>query len=183
MNICSAILYILIKVFSHAVRRADSIQSKRKVSSLSDRSDTSEPGLYGEVSGEESPGILSDDQPPESPSDSNDTDETNKNFPWMKVVVCVASNFNFYCCHQTFCHPYCHRRQMRASERLIRAVRKVYGEEFGIVSGSTLFDFDTDFKKEGGEGKKEKRSRKVSDQTSAQVSPVRRKDSVGRKFK
>ena len=63
------------------------MQSKRKVSSLSDRSDTSEQGGGGEVSGEESPGILSDDQPPESPSDSNDTDDTAKNMPWLKVSV------------------------------------------------------------------------------------------------
>ena len=162
------------------VRRADSIQSKRKVSSLSDRSDTSEPGLGGEVSGEESPGILSDDQPPESPSDSNDTDETNKNFPWMKVISQVVNSFNFYCSHQNFCHPYCHRRQMRASGRLIKSVRKVYGEEFGIVNGAGTFDFDLDKKDDG---KKDKRSRKVSEQTSAQVSPVRRKDSVGKKYK
>jgi len=52
---------------------------------LSDRSDTSEPGGGGEVSGEESPGVLSDDQPPESPSDSNETDDTSKNMPWLKV--------------------------------------------------------------------------------------------------
>lgn len=147
---------------------------------MSDRSDTSEPGLYGEVSGEESPGILSDDQPPESPSDSNDTDETNKNFPWMKVVVQIASSFTYRCLHQHFCHPYCHRRQMRAGDRLIKAVRKVYGEEFGVKNGTGLFDYDNDKKEDG---KREKRSRKVSDQTSAQVSPVRRKDSVGRKFR
>lgn len=162
------------------MRRTDSIQSKRKVSSLSDRSDTSEPGLGGEVSGDESPGILSDDQPPESPSDSNDTDETNKNFPWMKVVAQVSNSFNFYCSHQHFCHPYCHRRQMRASGRLIKSVRKIYGEEFGIVNGKRTFDFETDKKDDA---KKEKRNRKVSDQMSAQVSPVRRKDSVGKKFK
>jgi len=70
-----------------SVKRTDSVQSKRKVSSLSDRSDTSEQGGGGEVSGEESPGILSDDQPPESPSDSNDTDDTSKNMPWLKVSV------------------------------------------------------------------------------------------------
>ncbi|XP_044582762.1 protein unc-80 homolog isoform X13 [Cotesia glomerata] len=164
-----------------AVRRADSIQSKRKVSSLSDRSDTSEQ-YAGEVSGEESPGILSDDQPPESPSDSNDTDDTNKNFPWMKVLVQFTATSNFFCSHQNFCHPYCHRRQMRACARLIKSVRKVYGEEFGIINGASTFDFDGDCKKDG-DGKKDKRVRKVSDQTSAQVSPVRRKDSVGRKFK
>lgn len=38
------------------VKRTDSIQSRRKVSSLSDRSDTSEPGAQS--GGEESPGIL-----------------------------------------------------------------------------------------------------------------------------
>ncbi|KAK2588606.1 hypothetical protein KPH14_006375 [Odynerus spinipes] len=165
---------------AYTVKRADSIQSKRKVSSLSDRSDTSEPGLGGEVSGEESPGILSDDQPPESPSDSNETDETNKNFPWMKVLVQVSNSFNFYCSHQNFCHPFCHRRQMRASSRLIKSVRKIYGEEFGILNGTGMFDIDTDKKEDG---KKDKRSRKVSEQASTQVSPVRRKDSVGRKYK
>ncbi|XP_076183174.1 unc80, NALCN channel complex subunit isoform X2 [Ptiloglossa arizonensis] len=165
---------------AYTVRRADSIQSKRKVSSLSDRSDTSEPGFGGEISGEESPGILIDDQPPESPSDSNETDETNKNFPWMKVLVQFANSFNIYCSHQNFCHPYCHRRQMRASSRLIKSVRKIYGEKFGILNGTGMFDFDTE-KKEG--NKKDKRCRKVSEQTSTQVSPVRRKDSVGKKYK
>ncbi|XP_072743186.1 protein unc-80 homolog isoform X2 [Anoplolepis gracilipes] len=165
---------------AYTIKRADSIQSKRKVSSLSDRSDTSEPGAAGEVSGEESPGILSDDQPPESPSDSNETDETNKNFPWMKVLVQFTNSFNFYCSHQNFCHPFCHRRQMRASGRLIKSVKKIYGEKFGILNGTGLLDVDTDKKEDG---KKDKRSRKVSDQTSTQVSPVRRKDSVGRKYK
>lgn len=69
-----------------AVKRADSIQSKRKVSSISDRSDFSEQGV--EASGEESPGVLSDEIPPASPSDSNDTDETCSNLPWMKVIQC-----------------------------------------------------------------------------------------------
>lgn len=69
---------------------------------------------------------------------------------------------------------------MRACGRLIKSVRKVYGEEFGILNGTNTFDFDADKKDDG---KKDKRGRKVSDQTSAQVSPVRRKDSVGRKFK
>lgn len=83
------------------VKRADSIQSRRKVSSLSDRSDTSDvntgvtsgmnitPGTAAVADGsggEESPGVLSDDHdhPPESP-DSNDTDDTAKGLPWIKV--------------------------------------------------------------------------------------------------
>lgn len=101
------------------MKRTDSIQSRRKVSSLSDRSDTSDQG------GEESPGILSDDQPPESPSDSNDTDETGKTMPWMKSILELMNSFNYYCSHQNYCHPYCYRRHMRAASRLLRAVRKV----------------------------------------------------------
>ncbi|XP_023318464.1 protein unc-80 homolog isoform X2 [Trichogramma pretiosum] len=177
---------------------AYTIQSKRKVSSLSDRSDTSEPGglLYGvgggggggggEVSGEESPGILSDDQQPESPSDSNDTDDcTTKNFPWMRIVAQMTAHYHFLCDHQSFCHPFCHRRQMRAGEKLIKAVRKIYGEEFGYVGGMDMFgDPDAPEKKAAEEerGKKDKRCRKVSDQQSVQVSPVKRKDSMGRKL-
>jgi hypothetical protein len=84
----SLFIYNLKTLISISVKRTDSVQSKRKVSSLSDRSDTSEQGV-GEVSGEESPGILSDEQQPESPSDSNDSDDTAKNMPWMKVNVYV----------------------------------------------------------------------------------------------
>ncbi|CAG9815242.1 unnamed protein product [Phaedon cochleariae] len=161
-----------------SVKRTDSIQSKRKVSSISDRSDTSEPGAPGEVSGEESPGVLSDDQPPESPSDSNDTDDTTKTMPWLKVMVQVANSFYYFCPHQNFCHPFCYKKVMRGCNRLIKAVRKVYGEEFGLLEDRLSMDFG-DKKKSN---KKEKnQNRKVSDQTSSTVSPIRRKDSVGKK--
>ncbi len=62
----------------------DSIQSKRQKGSLSDRSDTSE---LCPSAGEESPGIMEspDEQIPESPSDSNDPDDTSVNMPWIKV--------------------------------------------------------------------------------------------------
>ncbi|CAH1139308.1 unnamed protein product [Phyllotreta striolata] len=161
------------------VKRTDSIQSKRKVSSISDRSDTSEPGAPGEVSGEESPGVLSDEQPPESPSDSNDADDTSKNMPWLKTMIQVSNSFYYFCPHQSFCHPFCYRRVMRACSRLVKATRKIYGEEFGILDDKLCMDF-------GGKKKTKKDkgpNRKVSDQTSSTVSPIRRKDSVGRKDK
>ncbi|XP_023247885.1 protein unc-80 homolog [Copidosoma floridanum] len=161
-------------------RRAESIQSKRKVSSLSDRSDISEPGMYGEISGEESPGILSDDQPPESPSDSNDNDEINKSFPWMKIVVATACSFNFLCCHQRYCHPNCHRRQMRASERLIRAVRHIYNEDFHQTSDEALLNLKTEKKSNR---KKDKRNQKNSQLVNEQLSSAEKKDSNGHKFR
>ncbi|CAH0723740.1 unnamed protein product, partial [Brenthis ino] len=131
-------------------RRSDSIQSRRKVSSLSDRSDTSEvyPGTGGTVimpnevdsGGEESPGVLSDDHdhPPDSP-DSNSTDlpDTSKSFPWLKVIVKYLNSFNYVCCHQNFCHPYCFRRNMRATVRLMKSVQKIYGEKFGPEINTT----------------------------------------------
>ncbi|XP_063389820.1 protein unc-80 homolog [Cydia fagiglandana] len=131
-------------------RRSESIQSRRKVSSLSDRSDTSEiyPPAGGTVimpnevdsGGEESPGVLSDDHdhPPDSP-DSNSTDppDNNKGFPWLKVMVKFLNSFNYVCCHQNFCHPYCFRRNMRASARLMKSVQKIYGEKFGPEVNAT----------------------------------------------
>lgn len=58
--------------------------------------------MGGDVSGEESPGVLSDDQPPESPSDSNEADDTSKNMPWLKVGISRYENAkeilqNFIC--------------------------------------------------------------------------------------
>ncbi|CAH0559503.1 unnamed protein product [Brassicogethes aeneus] len=160
------------------VKRTDSIQSKRKVSSISDRSDTSEPGIVGEASGEESPGVLSDDQPPESPSDT-DTDDFTKNMPWLKTMVLVSNSFYYFCTHQNFCHPFCYRRVMRGCSRLIKAVRKIYGEEFGVLDEKLTMDYE-----EKKKNKKDKnQNRKVSDQTSSQISPIRRKDSVGKKDK
>lgn len=68
---------------------------------------------------------------------------------------------------------------MRACSRLVKAVRKVYGEEFGVLDDKLSMDCDSKKK-----NKKDKnQNRKVSDQTSSQVSPIRRKDSVGKKDK
>lgn len=41
-----------------------------------------------DISGEESPGILSDDQPPESPSDAPDIEEgiSTRGMPWLRVT-------------------------------------------------------------------------------------------------
>jgi len=70
-----------------AIKRSDSVRSKRKVSSISDRSDISDVPMEHDISGEESPGILSDDQPPESPSDTQDLDEgiATRGMPWLRV--------------------------------------------------------------------------------------------------
>lgn len=56
----------------------------------------------------------------------------------------------------------------------------MYGEEFGMLEDKASPDFES----KGRKGKKDKsQNRKVSDQTSSQVSPIRRKDSVGKKDK
>lgn len=45
--------------------------------------------------------------------------------PFLQVVVQIANSFNFYCSHQSFCHPFCYRRHMRACSRLMKSVRRV----------------------------------------------------------
>ncbi|CAH2040543.1 unnamed protein product, partial [Iphiclides podalirius] len=154
-------------------RRSDSIQSRRKVSSLSDRSDTSEvfPGAVimpneMDSGGEESPGVLSDDHehPPDSP-DSNSTDppDNNKGFPWLKVMVKFLNSFNYVCCHQNFCHPYCFRRNMRATVRLMKSVQKIYGEKFGP-------EINTQSSEEGSGGtRRGRRARKPSEHATDRI--------------
>lgn len=92
----------------------------------------------------------------------------------------MAHSFNFYCSHQNFCHPFCYRRQMRACERLMRAVRKVYGEQSELMAAveAGLREKEREIKKD-----KSGRSRKASDQTNPQASPVKRKSSLGKKEK
>ncbi|XP_064455968.1 protein unc-80 homolog isoform X2 [Ornithodoros turicata] len=150
------------------LRRTESIKSRRKVSAVSDRSDTSE---RADVSGEESPGVLSDEQAPESPVDLLECDDAiiTKKMPWLKVTVQLCSSLNFTCAHQQFCHPNCYRRQMRACNRLVKSVRKVYGDDFGLVQDMGKQQED----KEG--GKKDKKFKKI---ITGPSSPLKRKASI-----
>jgi len=73
---------------AESIKRSDSIRSKRKVSSISDRSDISDVPMDHDISGEESPGILSDDGQHESPSDgAADIEEgiSTRGMPWLRV--------------------------------------------------------------------------------------------------
>ncbi|KAG8197196.1 hypothetical protein JTE90_011351 [Oedothorax gibbosus] len=151
-----------------ALQRTDSIRSKRKVSAVSDRSDTSD---KVDLSGEESPGVLSDDLAPESPPDVAESDDSNltRNFPWLKVMVKVLKSLNYDCTHQYFCPANCYRRQMRSCNRLVNAVRKIYGDTFGM-----LFDAEKQ-EEDKGELKKEKKIKKI---ITAPSSPLRRKASM-----
>ena len=84
-----------------------------------------------DVSGEESPGILSDDQPADSPSDLPEVDEclSTRGMPWIRPTLLLANSFNYQCTHQNVCHPRCFQRQTRACARLMIAVRKIYVDE------------------------------------------------------
>ncbi|XP_023210931.1 protein unc-80 homolog [Centruroides sculpturatus] len=149
------------------LRRTESIHSRRKVSAISDRSDTSE---RADVSGDESPGVLSDDQPPESPVDLIDANGSiGKNFPWLKVVVQLLETLNFSCHHQHHCNLNCHYRQIRACNRLSKALCKVYGEEFNFSQSTEKQHSDKE------EIKKEKKLKKI---ITAPSSPLKRKASI-----
>lgn len=81
-----SVFYVQISFNSTVWQRTDSICSRRKVSAVSDRSDTSD---KVDLSGEESPGILSEDLAPESPPpDAAESDDSSltKNLPWLKVI-------------------------------------------------------------------------------------------------
>lgn len=99
---------------AESIKRSDSMRSKRKVSSISDRSDISDVHMDHDISGEESPGILSDDGQHESPSDgAADIEEgiSTRGMPWLRVsfifksdckfmflMIHSAISSRFYCC-------------------------------------------------------------------------------------
>lgn len=119
--------------------------------------------------------LCSDEPPPESPCDSNDTDETGKTMPWTKSILKMINSFHYYCSHQNFCHPYCYQRNIRASARLIKAVRKVYGDQFGVEEPQQEFQPDST----KSTGRKDRRNRKVSDQNTSQTS-LRQKENLAK---
>ena len=85
------------------------------------------------------------------------------------------NSFHYYCSHQNYCHPYCYRRHIRASARLIKAVRKVYGDQFGVEEPQQEFHPDNTKTT----GRKERRNRKVSDQNNSQTS-LRHKETLAK---
>ena len=79
---------------AESIKRSDSIRSKRKVSSISDRSDISDVPMDHDISGEESPGILSDDGQHESPSDGAAEIEegiSTRGMPWLRVTNSIQT--------------------------------------------------------------------------------------------
>ena len=52
-------------------------------------------------------------------------DNLDRNMPWLGVMTKLLNSFNYHCTHQTFCHPQCYRRQMRAARRIMEATRHV----------------------------------------------------------
>lgn len=119
----------------------------------------------------------SDEPPPESPCDSNDTDEIGKTMPWNRSIFKMINSFHYYCSHQNFCHPLCYRRHIRASARLIKAVRKVYGDQFGIEESQQ--DFLPDNTKSANRSKDRTRNRKASEHNNSQTS-LRHKENLSK---
>ncbi|RWS30612.1 protein unc-80-like protein [Leptotrombidium deliense] len=157
---------------NNLMRRADSLRSRRKVSGISEKSDTSE---RADISGEESPGILSDDgQGVESPSENFTADDADivKSFPWLRVITNLLKTLNYDCPHHNYCLPNCYRRQLRSCSRLVKAVKKVYKEEVFYTGDGVVKVVD---EKEDAL-KKEKRFKKI---LTGPSSPLRRKTSAG----
>uniref|UniRef100_A0A2S2Q2N9 Protein unc-80 n=1 Tax=Sipha flava TaxID=143950 RepID=A0A2S2Q2N9_9HEMI len=169
-----------IKRYSLKLRRNTKEGIKEMMSSDGDyRSDTSDgcaPTVPGEASGEdESAAMMSDDHAPISPCESNETDDTTYFMPWLKTVIEINKSFDHSCTHQSFCHPLCYKRQMRSCSRLIKAIRKLYGEEFGLMASieknGDPDDINTVTKVD---------IKKYLQIPSCQSSPNKRKDSLGR---
>lgn len=67
----------------------------------------------------------------------NEEDHLEQNMPWLRVMTKLLNSFNYHCTHQTFCHPQCYRRQMRAARRIMEAARHVIHVILSLFSLST----------------------------------------------
>ena len=128
--------------YGNGVKRADSIRSRRKVSGISERSDTSD--RAGDLSGDESGGVLSDDgqhsaQPaadggflmtygkyPNFNLLEQDDQRLCANMPWFRVVNQLLLSLDYSCKHVNGCTKFCYRRQMLSCSRLIKTISKIY---------------------------------------------------------
>jgi len=157
----------------HFIRRADSLKTRRKVSGISEKSDTSE---KAEASGEESPGVLSDDgqMAQELASDNVEKSDADlaRNMPWLKVVINLLNTLDYDCTHKHYCVNNCYRRQTRACSRLIKAVKKIYLEPLSLSHNENMSKIIDD--KED-PLKKEKKLKKI---ITGPTSPLRRKMSM-----
>lgn len=147
--------------------RRDSVRSRgRRASAFSERSD-----LSG-VSGDESPGVLSDDgQGSDLVTDTLEADDSTivRNMPWIKVVVDMVNSMDFECTHQHYCSQNCYKRQIRACSRLVRAVKKVYTYEEPKEPEPA----------ENERGRKKKRKKEKKGSGTGTNSPVPRNPSCG----
>ncbi|XP_045030143.1 protein unc-80 homolog isoform X4 [Daphnia magna] len=167
---------------AESIKRSDSMRSKRKVSSISDRSDISDVHMDHDISGEESPGILSDDGQHESPSDgAADIEEgiSTRGMPWLRSVLLLSNSFNYQCTHQHVCHPRCFRRQSRACSRMLSSVRRIYGDEPQHQEVVEFLSFSKKPRHHKDHDKKEKINAKGAQ--SRPGSPLRRRESVANK--
>ncbi|XP_074595949.1 unc80, NALCN channel complex subunit [Brevipalpus obovatus] len=156
----------------HLIRRADSLRSRRKVSGISEKSDTSE---RADVSGEESPGVLSDDGQNDTNNDILNADDSEivRNMPWLRVIISLMDTLDYECSHKPYCQTNCYRRQIRSCTRLVKVIKRVYEEpnDAEIIQSITkMMDDKEDALK------KEKKFKKI---ITGPSSPIRRKTSYG----
>lgn len=115
-------------------RRSNSLRSRRKISGVSERSDTSE-----RFSGEESPGLISeDDHSFESMVDTLEAsdEEITGNIPWIKIPTLFSSALDFNCLHSS-CSVNCHKKVIKSTSNLIKDIQRIYEKDVQIF-------FDTD---------------------------------------
>ena len=126
--------------YGNGMKRTDSLRSRRKVSGISERSDTSD--RIAELSGDESPGVLSDDGQQHQSHDGKflmtygklphfnvleqDDQRLCSNMPWFKVVNQLLLTLDYTCKHTNGCSKKCYRKQMRSCSKLIKTVFKIY---------------------------------------------------------
>lgn len=149
-------------------KRSNSLRSRRRISGVSEKSDTSE-----RLSEEESPGLLSEDGHSfESQMDTDANDHENiTSLPWLKIPEMMANVLDFTCAHSGVCSQNCYKKVSKSTSYLIKEVQKVYDKDVPIFFDTDLLTQKLIDDKDDAV-KKEKKLKKI---LMGHSSPLRRK--------
>lgn len=153
-------------------RRSNSLRSRRKISGVSEKSDTSD-----RFSGEESPGLISEDGHSfESMIDTLDASdaEITSNIPWIKITTLFSSALDFNCSHSS-CSGNCYKKVVKSTSNLIKDIQKIYEKDVQIFFDTDLWTQKLIDDKDD-VARKEKKLKKI---IMGHSSPLKRKTSAG----
>ncbi|KAG9510770.1 Protein unc-80-like protein, partial [Fragariocoptes setiger] len=158
----------MVELSEGGMKRVDSLRSRRKVSGISERSDTSaDPAQRADLSADDSGADGASDEAgvagvsngsaninggmtsawygDSALSQMSEADDAKmmSNMPWFRAIALVNGSLDCTCTHTTPCRANCHKIQQTMCKRLVAAVQSIYqdpDDEQSATYAAKLFE-------------------------------------------